>query len=40
MENDLYLINKVKNDADQESIKELIDRHSGIYVEMVNKYLP
>lgn len=40
MENDIYLIDKVKNHADQDSIKELIDRHSGIYVEMVNKYLP
>jgi len=40
MENDIHLIDKVKNHADQESIKELIDRHSGIYVEMVNKYLP
>ena len=40
MENDIYLIDKVKNYADQESMRELIDRHSGIYVEMVNKYLP
>jgi len=40
MENDIYLIDKVKNHADQESMRELIDRHSGIYVDMVNKYLP
>ncbi len=40
MENDIHLIDKVKNHADQDSMKELIDRHSGIYVEMVNKYLP
>ena len=40
MENDIYLIDKVKKYADQESMRELIDRHSGIYVDMVNKYLP
>lgn len=40
MEEDLYLINKVKSLGDQDSVKELINRHSGIYIEMVNKYLP
>jgi DNA-directed RNA polymerase specialized sigma subunit len=40
MEEDLLLINKVKESQDVESLKELINRHSGIYVEMVNKYLP
>ena len=40
METDLHLINKVKEEGDSFSVKELIDRHSGIYVEMVNKYLP
>ena len=40
MEEDLYLINKVKNIGDQDSVMELINRHSGIYIEMVNKYLP
>lgn len=40
MEEDLYLINKIKNDNDVNSIKELIDRHSGIYIDMVNKYIP
>jgi len=40
MEEDIQLINKVKNSRDENSLKELIERHSGIYVEMVNKYLP
>ena len=40
MEEDLYLINKVKKIGDQDSVMELINRHSGIYIEMVNKYLP
>jgi len=40
MEEDIYLIKKVKNDNDTDSIKELIERHSGIYIEMVNKYIP
>ena len=40
METDLHLINKVKNDQDVSSLKQLIDRHSGIYVDIVNKYLP
>ena len=40
MEEDLQLISNVKNTNDGESLKELIDRHSGIYVDMVNKYIP
>ncbi len=40
MEEDLYLINKVKDDNDTDSINELIERHSGIYIDMVNKYIP
>ena len=40
MEEDIYLIDKVKKYKDENSIKELIDRHSGIYVDMVNKYIP
>ena len=40
MEEDIHLINKVKKEQDTESLKELINKHSGIYVEMVNKYLP
>jgi hypothetical protein len=37
MDSDLSLINKIKNDHDSESLKELINRHSGIYLDMVNK---
>ena len=40
MEEDIYLIKKVKEYKDNDSIKELIQRHSGIYVDMVNKYIP
>ena len=40
MAKDIQLINNVKEHRDEESLKELIQRHSGIYVEMVNKYLP
>jgi RNA polymerase sigma factor (sigma-70 family) len=40
MEEDIQLINKVKYNGDEESLKELINKHSGIYVDMVNKYLP
>tara|TARA_R110000772_G_scaffold95159_1_gene193405 strand:+ start:2731 stop:3303 length:573 start_codon:yes stop_codon:yes gene_type:complete len=40
MEEDLYLIKKVKECKDDSSIKELIHRHSGIYIEMVNRYIP
>jgi RNA polymerase sigma factor (sigma-70 family) len=39
MEEDLSLINKVKENQDTQSLKELINRHSGIYIDMVNKYL-
>ena len=40
MEKDIQLIHKVKSSKDQESLKKLIERHSGIYIEMVNKYIP
>jgi len=40
MEKDLYLINKVKLKKDEDSLKELIERHSGIYIDMVNRYIP
>ena len=40
MDKDILLINDVKKDRNVESLKELIDRHSGIYVEMVNKHIP
>lgn len=38
MESDLSLINKIKNDNDGDCLAELIDRHSGIYVYIVDKY--
>jgi hypothetical protein len=37
MDTDLSLINKIKDFNDSDSLKELIDRHSGIYLDMVNK---
>lgn len=37
MDPDLSLIEKIKTENDSESLKELINRHSGIYVNMVNK---
>lgn len=40
MESDLFLINKVKNSNDEKSLTELIQRHSGIYLEMVNSVIP
>jgi len=40
MAKDIELINKVKNEKDQDSLKQIIDKHSGIYVDMVNKYIP
>ena len=40
MESDLSLIIKVKNEGDTNSLNELIQRHSGIYLEMVNSVIP
>ena len=40
METDISLIQKVKKDSDQESLNLLIERHSGIYLEMVNSVIP
>ncbi len=39
MEADLLLINKIKDQNDNLSLKELINRHSGIYMDMVNKII-
>jgi hypothetical protein len=36
MSDDLSLIEKIKKDQDEDSLKELICRHSGIYTQMVN----
>ncbi len=35
---DLELINKVKDEQDNFAISELVNRHSGIYLQVVNKY--
>lgn len=40
MESDFSLIEKVKKDNDQKSLEILIERHSGIYLEMVNSVIP
>ena len=40
MEKDIDLINKVKKNKDNNALLALIDKHSGIYVEMVNRYIP
>lgn len=40
MESDFSLIEKVKNNGDENSLTELIERHSGIYLEMVNSVIP
>ena len=40
MESDISLINKVKNDSDVDSLNLLIERHSGIYLDMVNSVIP
>ena len=36
MSDDLSLIEKIKEGQDEDSLKELIARHSGIYTQMVN----
>ena len=40
MAKDFELIDKIKKTQDGESLKELIQKHSGIYVDMINKYMP
>lgn len=37
MDQDILLIEKIKNDNDDSSLKALIDKHSGIYIDTVNK---
>jgi|TARA_R110002020_G_scaffold211170_4_gene417421 hypothetical protein len=39
MQTDLTLINKIKDSHDEDSLLELINRHSGIYHTMVNYFL-
>jgi UDP-N-acetylglucosamine 2-epimerase len=40
MESDATLIEKVKKENDAGSLQILIERHSGIYLEMVNSVIP
>lgn len=40
MESDILLIEKVKREADLNSLNLLIERHSGIYLDMVNSVIP
>jgi RNA polymerase sigma factor (sigma-70 family) len=40
MESDISLIEKVKKNADLNSLNLLIERHSGIYLDMVNSVIP
>lgn len=37
MADDLSLIQKIKEDQDEDCLKELISRHSGIYLQIVNQ---
>ena len=37
---DSELIKKIKNTGDESCLQQLIEKHSGIYVDMVNKYIP
>lgn len=38
METDLSLIKKIQEDSDEESLVTLIERHSGIYMTIVDQY--
>ena len=40
MEEDIDLIKRVQSNSDGDSLKKLINKHSGIYINMVNKYIP
>ena len=40
MDSDLSLIYKIKEQNDSHSLTELINRHSGIYIDTVNKIVP
>ena len=39
MEEDFSLISQIKEEQNEECLMELISRHSGIYIDMVNKYI-
>ena len=38
MESDLSLINKIKSENDENCLVELIERHSGIYIYIVDQF--
>ena len=38
--NDLDLIEEVRNSGDSSCFKEIVNRHSGIYLQMVHSYAP
>jgi DNA-directed RNA polymerase specialized sigma subunit len=40
METDISLIEKVKKNSDENSLMTLIERHSGIYLDMVHSVIP
>ena len=39
MDPDICLIERIKNERDSDSLQMLIDRHSGIYLDTVNKII-
>jgi len=39
VQTDQELINKIKEDQDNESLIEIINRHSGVYHDMVDKFM-
>ena len=39
METDQELIDRVKEDQDSNSLVEIIERHSGVYHDMVDRFL-
>jgi DNA-directed RNA polymerase specialized sigma subunit len=39
VDTDIFLIEKIKNDNDNCSLQTLIDKHSGIYIDTVNKVI-
>ena len=39
VQSDLTLISKIQDDNDQDSLLEIIDRHSGIFHSMVNYFM-
>ncbi len=39
VKSDLNLISRIQDDNDQDSLLEIIDRHSGIFHSMVNYFM-